>query len=166
MKSVSVVLSTACLVVCAAAIVTGSAHVRQSHAHEGHDHVKYSAGEPGDPKKRSQTITVRMRSEGKKMMFVPEKIEVRRGDQVRFVLENDDDESHEFMLATVAENRKHAEEMKKYPDMEHDDPNGKRVIAYGTGEILWRFTKKGEFEYACLIPGHYDAGMFGKVTVK
>jgi uncharacterized cupredoxin-like copper-binding protein len=163
LKSAKVALSAACLLGSIAAMA-GSGYVRQGHAHE--NHVTYSAGEPGNPKRQSRTITVKMITDGDTMKFVPAKVEVRRGDQVRFVLHNDDDESHEFMLATVEENRKHAEEMKRFPDMEHDDPNGKRVSAYSTGEILWRFTKRGEFEYACLIPGHYDAGMFGKVIVK
>jgi uncharacterized cupredoxin-like copper-binding protein len=159
-------LTAGCLLVAAAALVAGSSAIRPSHAHEDHAHVTFSAGEPGDPKKSARTITVKMRTEGKKMLFAPARIEVRRNEQIRFVLENEDDESHEFMLATVPENKKHAEQMKKYPDMEHDDPNGKRVSAYSSGEILWRFSKRGEFEYACLIPGHYEAGMIGKVIVK
>jgi hypothetical protein len=61
-----------------------------------------------------------------------------------------------LMLATVAKNRKHAVLMKEFPDMEHDDPNGKRLTV---SELLWRFTNAGEFEFACLIPGHYEAGM-------
>ena len=61
---------------------------------------------------------------------------------------------------------KHAEVMKKNPDMEHNDPNAKRVLPYGNGELVWKFTKRGEFEFACLIPGHYEKGMFGRVIVK
>jgi uncharacterized cupredoxin-like copper-binding protein len=129
-------------------------------AHEGHP--DFSAGEPGNPKKPARTIKVVM----KEMMFEPSLIEVRKGEQIRFVLENDGTEDHEFMLATVAENRKHGELMKKYPDMQHDDHNGKRIPPHAQRELLWRFTKAGEFEYACLIPTHYEFGMFGKVVVK
>jgi uncharacterized cupredoxin-like copper-binding protein len=129
-------------------------------AHEGHP--SFAAGEPGNPKKPARTIKVVM----KEMMFEPSLIEVRKGEQIRFILENDGTEDHEFMLATVAENRKHGEQMKKYPDMEHDDPNGKRVAPHKQSEILWKFTKVGEFEYACLIPKHYEYGMFGKIVVK
>jgi len=50
--------------------------------------------------------------------------------------------------------------------MEHDDPNGKTLDAGKSTEILWRFSKPGTFEFACLIPGHYEAGMHGTVTVK
>jgi uncharacterized cupredoxin-like copper-binding protein len=135
-------------------------------AHE--DHGIFSAGEPGDPKKPTRAIRVLMLDYGdeKDMKFEPALITVRKGEQIRFVLENGGTENHEFMLATVAENRKHAELMKKFPDMEHDDPNGKRLAATERGELLWRFTKPGEFEFACLIPGHYEAGMHGKIIVK
>ena len=133
-------------------------------AHEGHVH--FSAGTPGDPRKPSRTVKVTMLEEGKKMLFEPAIIEVQRGEQIRFVITNEGDYDHEFMLATKEENRKHAEVMKKFPEMEHDDPNGKRLSPFNTGEILWKFTKRGEFEYACLIPGHLEAGMHGKVIVK
>jgi uncharacterized cupredoxin-like copper-binding protein len=94
------------------------------------------------------------------MRFEPALIRVRKGEQMRFLLEHGGTESHEFMLATVAENRKHAELMK------HDDPNAKRLTMAERGELVWRFTKAGTFEFACLIPGHYEAGMHGKVIVK
>src|SRR6266481_166171 len=133
-------------------------------AHEDHGH--FSAGEPGDPKKPARTIKVVMRGEGKKMAFEPARITVRKGEQIRFVLENADIDDHEFVLATEEENRKHAELMKKFPDMEHDDPNAKRLAPAAHGEILWKFTKAGTFEFACLIPGHREAGMLGKVIVR
>ena len=62
--------------------------------------------------------------------------------------------------------KKLKKEMKKNPDMEHDDPNGKRLGPGKTGEILWRFTKAGTFDFSCLIPGHREAGMSGKIIVK
>ena len=133
-------------------------------AHETHGH--FSAGEPGDPKKPARIVKVKMLEEGKKMLFDPAVIEVKRGEQIRFVLMNDGTEDHEFILATQKENRKHAEQMKKFPEMEHDDPNAKRLSPFNSTEILWKFTKRGEFEYACLIPGHLEAGMLGKVIVK
>jgi uncharacterized cupredoxin-like copper-binding protein len=133
-------------------------------AHENHGH--FSAGKPGDPKKPARTIKVVMREDGKKMAFEPARITVRKGEQIRFVLENAGIDDHEFVLATVEENRKHAELMKKFPDMEHDDPNARRLAPAAHSEILWKFTKAGTFEFACLIPGHREAGMLGKVVVK
>ena len=132
----------------------------------GAPHSHHSAGQPGDPKKPARTVEVVMREADGKMMFVPNRVEVRRGEQIRFVIRNSGALEHEFVLATKAENRKHAEEMRKNPDMEHDDPNMARVASSKSGEIVWRFTKRGTFEFGCLIPGHYEAGMFGTVVVK
>jgi uncharacterized cupredoxin-like copper-binding protein len=101
-----------------------------------------------------------------KMMFVPDRVEIKRGEQVKFMLRNNGALDHEFILATTAENVKHAEEMKKNPEMEHDDPNAKRLAPKKTNEVIWRFTKAGEFEYGCLIPGHREAGMTGTIIVK
>lgn len=134
----------------------------RAYAHDGH----FAAGNPGDPKQPARTITIVMEEDGKKMLFDPPNITVRKGEQIRFVLRNDGTEDHEFVLATVAENLRHAEVMKKFPNMEHDDPNAKRIAPFASGELLWKFTKRGTFEYACLIPGHREAGMHGTVTVK
>src|SRR3954462_4242798 len=129
-------------------------------AHEKHG--GYSAGEPGNPKKPAREIVVLMNE----MDFTPANIEVKRGEQIRFVVRNVGTEAHEFLLATTAENLKHGEAMKKNPDMEHDEPNGVRVAPNRSGEILWTFTKAGTFEYSCLIPTHRESGMVGKVMVK
>jgi uncharacterized cupredoxin-like copper-binding protein len=133
-------------------------------ADAGHTH--FSAGVPGNPKKPARVIEVVMKEGDGKMEYVPSRVEVKRGEQIRFVLKNAGELAHEFTLATTAENLKHAEEMKKNPEMEHDDPNSKTLQPKGSHEILWRFTKRGTFEYGCLIPGHREAGMTGTVVVK
>ncbi len=132
----------------------------------GHSHGQFSAGQPGNPKKPARTVVITMREGDGKMIFNHNHVEVRRGEQIRFVLENKGELDHEFILATAEENLKHAEAMKKNPDMEHDDPNGKRVSPKKSSEILWTFTKAGTFEFSCLIPGHREAGMIGTVIVK
>ena len=131
-----------------------------------HDATHFSAGEPGNHKRPARVIVVTMKEGDGKMLYFPDKIEVRKGEQIRFILQNTGELDHEFLLATTEENLKHGEVMKKYPDMEHDDPNGKRLKPKGKSEIVWRFSKAGEFEFACLIPGHREAGMLGKVIVK
>ncbi|MDP3692673.1 cupredoxin family protein [Bradyrhizobium sp.] len=137
-----------------------------SHGH-GHGHGDtFSAGEPGNPKKPFRTIQVTMRESDGKMLFVPARLEVRKGEQIKFVLRNNGELEHEFVLASTADNLKHAEEMKEHPDMVHEEPNGKQLAPKKTGEIIWKFTKAGEFEYACLIPGHREAGMTGTILVK
>lgn len=132
------------------------------HAHE----ADFSAGVPGDPKKPARVVLVNMQEAPGKMMFVPARIEIKRGEQIRFMLSNSGELDHEFVLATTEENLKHAEEMKKNPEMEHDDPNARRVKPKKRDEIVWRFTKAGQFEYGCLIPGHREAGMTGIIIVK
>jgi uncharacterized cupredoxin-like copper-binding protein len=133
-----------------------------ANSHEQHAHESYSAGEPGNPKKPSRTIEIEM----SEMAYTPSRIEVKRGEQIRFVIRNAGTEDHEFLLATTEENLKHAEDMKKHPRMEHDDPNGVRLAPAKSAEIVWKFTTAGTFEYSCLIPDHRDYGMIGQVTVK
>ena len=132
----------------AIALLLAPAAILHTQAHEDHGH--FSAGEPGDPKKPTRTVRVLMIDYGSQtdMKFEPTVIIVQKGEQIRFVLENSGTESHEFMLATVAENRKHAEVMKKFPGMVHDDANGRRVRVSESAELLWKFTKVGEFEFA------------------
>jgi uncharacterized cupredoxin-like copper-binding protein len=134
----------------------------------GHTHKTFAAGEPGDPKKPIvRTVEVTMQeADHAKMLFNPDRIEVKRGEQVKFVLKNVGKVDHEFMLDSVANNAKHKVAMEQNPDMEHDDPNGKRLAPNGSSEVVWRFTKAGTFEFACLIPGHYEAGMKGTIVVK
>jgi len=133
-------------------------------ADAGHTH--FSAGVPGNPKKPARVVEVIMKEGDGKMEYVPSRVEVKRNEQIRFVLKNAGELAHEFVLATTADNLKHAELMQKYPDMEHDDPNGKTLQPKANSEILWRFSKRGTFEFGCLIPGHREAGMTGTVIVK
>ncbi|MBP0578540.1 cupredoxin family protein [Labrys sp. LIt4] len=135
-------------------------------ADAGHAHGEARAyGEPGDAKKPARTIAITMRETDGKMMFIPSKIEVRQGEQIKFVLRNNGEIDHEIVLATLAENLKHGAEMQKNPDMEHDDPNARRLNPKKTGEMIWKFTKVGEFDFSCLIPGHREAGMTGTIVV-
>ncbi len=134
------------------------------HSH-GHDET-FSAGEPGNPKKPARIVQVTMGESDGKMLFVPARLKVRKGDQIKFVLRNNGELDHEFVLASTADNLKHAEAMKQHPDMAHEEPNGRQLAAKKTGEMVWRFTTAGEFEYACLIPGHREAGMTGTIVVK
>jgi len=152
----------------AAVVIIGAVPTRQAAAHDAHDHhhghqpATYSAGEPGDAKKPSRTVEIEMTE----MAYSPFKIEVKRGEQIKFVVRNAGKEDHEFLLASTADNLKHAEEMRKNPGMIHTEPNGVRVAPNKSAEVLWHFTKRGTFEYSCLIPNHREYGMTGEVTVK
>jgi len=129
-------------------------------------HAHFSAGAPGNSKRPARVVEVTMREADGKMEFVPARVEVKRGEQIRFKLKNAGLLDHEFVVASTEDNIKHAEAMKKNPEMEHDDPNSKRLAPEKSGEIVWRFTKAGQFEYGCLIPGHREAGMTGVIVVK
>ena len=72
---------------------------------------------------------------------------------------------HELVLGTEKELKEHYEVMKKFPEMEHADANLVTVAPGKTGAVIWRFTKAGKVDFACLQPGHYDAGMKGAVAV-
>ena len=152
--------------VLAAATLTSSAALAGP-GEAGHAHKSFAAGEPGDPKKPARIVPVSMREmDDGKMLYFPDTLEVRQGEQVKFVLKNGGKTDHEFMLDSLEQNAKHKVAMQKNPDMEHDDPNGKRLAPGKGNEIVWRFTKPGTYEFACLIPGHYEAGMHGTIVVK
>ena len=120
-------------------------------------------GIAGDPKAVVRTIEIRMSD---KMRFTPDRIEVGEGETIRLVHRNGGKILHEFVIGTKPELEAHAELMLKFPGMEHDEPYMAHVGAGKRGEIVWHFNRAGEFDFACLIPGHYQAGMFGKIVVK
>ena len=134
-------------------------------AHGDHEHAAATYGEPGDPAKTSREVVVVMKEADGRMLFAPDAITVTKGEQVRFRLRNEGELAHEFLLGTAAEIDEHADIMKAMPDMMHDDPNAKRVDSMANADLLWHFTSAGEFAFACLIPGHREAGMTGKIVV-
>lgn len=117
---------------------------------------------PGDPRKVSRTIEIRM---GDDMRFKPARIEVKKGETIRFLVKNGGALRHEMVLGTMKELEEHAAHMRRSPDMSHDDPNGVSVEPGGTGTLIRQFTTAGRLDFACLIPGHFEAGMVGKVVV-
>jgi len=161
-KSTIVGLSLAALLGAALTISQGPLPFRAA----AHKADVYAAGEPGDPKKPFRTVEITMSDGPGTMTYTPNKIDVRRGEQIKFVLKNTGLLPHEFLIDSFENNAKHKIEMEKNPEMEHDDPNGKRLEPKQSAEILWRFTKVGTFEFACLIPGHYETGMKGTIVVK
>jgi len=119
-------------------------------------------GIAGDAKDVKRTITLRMTDN---MRFTPDRIEVRQGETVRLHLRNDGKIMHELVLGTPKELAAHAEQMMKHPAMEHDEPYMAHVPPAQRGEIIWTFNRAGEFEFACLIAGHFQAGMKGSIIV-
>ncbi|RZL95874.1 MAG: hypothetical protein EOP82_01895 [Variovorax sp.] len=129
----------------------------------GHDHDATDAiGKPGVAAKATRTVKVDM-TDG--MRFNPSNLEVKQGETVRFVVTNSGKLKHELVLGTEKELKEHYELMKKNPEMDHAEPNMVTLASGKTGEIVWQFTKAGKVDFACLQPGHYDAGMKGAVGV-
>ena len=120
-------------------------------------------GIAGDPKKVQRTIEIRMTDN---MRFAPKEIQVKLGETVRLVAVNAGKVLHEIVIGTPQELKAHAEMMKKHPGMEHDEPDMAHVDPGQKGTIVWTFNRAGSFEFACLIPGHFEAGMIGRITVK
>ena len=125
MKRVYGLISGALIGMACLALPPFAGLLAEASAHDPHEH--FAAGEPGDAKKPFRVVKVTMLEDGKKMLFEPAVVEVRLGEQVRFEIFNEGTWNHEFVLATEAANRKHAELMKKFPDMEHADPNATAV---------------------------------------
>ena len=108
-------------------------------------------------------LEVRM---GDNMKFAPEVIRVKKGDVIKFIHRNEGKLLHEFVLGTPEALLQHAEMMKKFPTMEHAEPYMAHVQPGENMEMIWKFSNSGEFAFACLIPGHFDAGMKGVVIVE
>ena len=119
-------------------------------------------GRIGDPKKVSRTIDLDMSDA---MRFAPAELAVKQGETVRFRLKNSGKVMHEMVLGTMQELKEHGEMMKQHPGMHHAEANMVHVAPGKTGALVWQFTKPGAFHYACLVPGHFEAGMLGTIKV-
>lgn len=122
-----------------------------------------AVGKPGDPARVDRTIEVVMNDS---MRFTPEKISVKAGETIRFFVRNAGRIPHEMVIGSLDELKEHAEMMRKMPGMEHEEPNMITLKAGQRGGIVWQFDKPGTVDFACLIPGHMEAGMTGKVQVE
>ena len=119
-------------------------------------------GIAGDAKAVTRTVTLSMSDN---MRFTPDKLLFKQGETVRFVIRNQGKLLHELVIGTKKELDEHAAMMIKSPDMRHDEPSMVHVAAGKSGSLVWNFNRAGEFDFACLIAGHYQAGMAGKITV-
>jgi len=128
----------------------------------GHDDEWAKIGRPGDPKKAVRTVEIGAHDT---MRFNHARFTVKRGETVRIVLRNVGQLPHELVLGDEKSLREHAALMRKFPDMVHADPNQVSAAPGKTGEFVWQFTKAGTVHFACLHPGHYEAGMKGTIIV-
>lgn len=149
----------------------------------GHGHGNRAIGEPGRAAAADRTIEVTMYD----TYYEPEQIEVSGGETVRFLVRNEGTLVHEFNIATAAMHAAHQEEMAMMVEhgvleadrinrermdmgdghtMAHDDPNSVLLEPGQTTELVWTFPQDGRLEFACNVPGHYEAGMVGTVEVE
>ncbi len=156
------------IAVCLALAVTGAV---QAHGDKPAEPAKvdYAKAEQmpfgvaADPKKAARTVRIDMADT---FRFTPAEVKVKRGEVVRFVVTNNGKVMHEMVLGSMDDLKKHSELMRKFPSMEHDEPHMAHVAPGKTGEMGWRFSKAGTFYFGCLIPGHFEAGMIGKIIVQ
>jgi len=131
-------------------------------AGQTHVHTGDSIGEPGQALQISRTITIDMQD---RMRFVPATLNVKEGETIRLLIRNTGSLTHELVLGNAKDLQAHSEVMKRAPQMRHADP-GALSLAPGTkGELVWRFTRPMTIDFACLQPGHFAAGMQGKIEV-
>ena len=130
---------------------------------DGHQHTDSAIGAPGQAERVTRSVKIDMSDA---MRFTPSSVVVRKGETVRFVVSNSGKVRHEFVLGSAQALKEHDALMKKFPEMEHDEPNMVSVEPGKTGSVVWQFTTAGTVDFACLQPGHFDAGMKGRVTVE
>lgn len=153
-------VSRAGFVFAAAALVASVALAAGNHG--GGHHDESPIGQPGVMKNVTRTIEV---DAADSMRFTPSNLSVKKGETIRFVIKNSGKVPHEFSLGTEKELMEHYEVMKKFPNMEHEEANKISLKPGKQGEVIWRFTKAGVVNFACLHVGHYEAGMKGQVEV-
>lgn len=146
-----------------ALVLSGTAFASGNHAGgHGDGHEESAIGKPGVSSKVIRIIKIDMDDT---MRYTPTNLQVKQGETVRLIIQNNGQVKHEMSLGTEKELLEHLEVMKKFPEMEHDEP-GKVSLAPGKqGEIVWQFTKAGTVHFGCLMPGHYEGGMKGTIKV-
>ncbi len=120
------------------------------------------AGVAGEAGKVSRTIDIVMSDT---MRFAPDKLTVKAGETIRFVVRNAGQIKHEFNIGTPASLKEHAQVMLKHSNMQHTEANVASLLPGKTGEVIWQFTRPGTVTFACLQPGHMSAGMKGSIQV-
>jgi uncharacterized cupredoxin-like copper-binding protein len=158
MKSKQLLATASVALACSAAFAHGDAGPSHGAARDA-----MAVGHPGVAAKATRTIDV---ATGDDMRFTPSNFTVHRGDTIRFIVHNRGAVDHELVIGTEQVLREHAKEMRDMPGMVHRDPNVVRVKPGGQGEITWTFDHAGRFSVACLVPGHFEAGMKGSIAVR
>ena len=127
---------------------------------------EFAFGEPGKSSQVNRVISIAMLE----MSFAPRSLDVKIGETIRFVVTNRSELNHDFTIGDVMTQAAHRKEMleamERGGEMHHGtDPNAISVEPGRKGELIWKFTRAGRFEFDCNVPGHFEAGMKGVVAV-
>jgi uncharacterized cupredoxin-like copper-binding protein len=139
-----------------------AAHGGSGHAASITDHAATAVGRPGDSASVTRSIDVMMDDN---FRFTPSQIKVHAGETVRFRIKNEGKIPHEMVIGSMKELKAHAAEMRKMPGMQHAEPNMITLAPGNSGDLVWKFDQLGTVDFACLIPGHLEAGMAGQVKI-
>ena len=150
------------LALASAALAAASPAFAAGSSTDGHHHGAAAMGEVGKASQVTRTVQIEMRDT---MQFLPSKLQVKQGETLRLVLKNSGQLTHEIVLGNDKDLKAHAELMRKFPEMEHAEPNMLTLAAGKTGELVWKFSRAGVVNFACLQPGHFEAGMKGQMHV-
>lgn len=166
MKTIQFIAACALLASAAAPFAHENTH---AHANGAASHYSHAAPEQkawgiaGDAAAVQRTIALAMTDD---MRFAPQHLQVQEGDTVRLRAANHGQVLHEIVLGTPATLAQHAVAMREQPGMAHDAPDSAHVAVGAQGDIVWHFNRPGNFDFACMIPGHFEAGMKGTITVQ
>lgn len=155
----NIILAACCAVAAPAALAHEGAMHKESSPISADEHA---FGRQGDPAEVTREIKIDMHDT---MRFTPSYLKIRQGETIRFVVSNKGKALHEMVLGSMAQLKAHGEMMRAHPGMEHDDPYMIHVRPGARQQMVWQFTQAGEFNFACLAPGHFEAGMIGKMNV-
>ncbi len=157
-------MAIAAIAVFAAAPVVA---LRAHGPHAGHGAKPAAAeqmpwGIAGSARAVSRTIAIDMSDD---MKFSPNRLRIQLNETIRFQVRNRGKVMHEMVIGEPKTLKEHAELMKKHPNMEHDEPYMAHVSPGKRTDLIWTFNRAGKFQFACLVPGHFEAGMIGEIEV-
>ncbi|MCF6433461.1 cupredoxin family protein [Leisingera sp. MMG026] len=159
-------LSAALAALASPPVLAGVSGHGDGHGAHGSHGEQMAAGMPGNRSKVNRTVKVIMKeTDDGEMIFTPSAMEFKQGETIRFMVVNKGELDHEFVLDTPERNAMHKQAMSEQMEM-HNTPNAVTLAPGKRGEIIWNFSNGGTFEFACLIPGHYESGMYGQVAVQ
>lgn len=139
-------------------------HSEAVNPHAGHDMQAMTLGHPGQAAAATRTIRI---DADDTLRFAPNHVEVKQGETIRFIVTNKGQTKHEFALGSAEMLAEHAKQMQSNPGMVHGDMPTMGMLTLAPGEsktLIWRFTRTGEIQFGCNVPGHYPT-MAGTLRV-